>query len=194
MKDDLLVRAHLHDTGQTQAEVAFPGFRLEREAKPKLAHVKCHGRVRALGGIAYLVFVATNPSDRFRVLRDAYFCATGMAHRQRHIDRAVAGVLGQVQGRGMIHVEGNIEGGTVLENASALRYREFPNTQEFMVDPKLGDAPSVGPQCCDPLADQVLEIAVLLLKMLGLKEHAFRPHHFVVPRHAHTRPLLVVTP
>ena len=71
----------------------------------------------------------------------------------------------------------------VREDAGKAPQADFADLQEIPLELDFREAPRVRNERGRPGLDVPLEIAILLLKMLGLKEQPFRPDDAVVGRH-----------
>ena len=121
--------------------------------------------------------------------RGGHFGAAGLAHRQGEVDHAVARALGQVERRGRVGVAGDGEGRAVLHDAGRRGEGEPARGEQVAVEREFGDAPGMRAQRRRARLQQMLDVPVLLLEMLGAEEHALLPDNLVVPHHRFSRPL-----
>jgi len=106
-----------------------------------------------------------------------------VTHRQNEVYDAVACVIGDLNRRWVIDILGDGERRTILKNSPARAEAELAYGQKLTIDLELRYSPRVGCELGDARTHQLLDIAVLLLKVLRPKEHAFGPNYFIVPRH-----------
>jgi hypothetical protein len=183
VEHDLLVGPDLDDARGTEANVPGPLVGLEGETKPQLADLDRGDAFGPGNRIAGLEFVRAIARHRLLGVALDEILGARLARRQRQIDDAVPGVLGHLERRRMVGVVGQAEGRAVLQNAVARGERELAERQQVVVDRQFPDAPGVRPQAADLAADQLFDVAVVLLKMLWLQKQTFGPDDFVVPGH-----------
>ena len=106
-----------------------------------------------------------------------------LAHRRRQIDERIVRAFGQVERRRMIGVAGDREGRAVLEDSGGGGEREPAGREQVAVDRHLDHAPRVRAQRGRARPQHRFRPAVLLLEVLGAKEHSFLPDDPVGPRH-----------
>jgi len=88
----------------------------------------------------------------------------------------------------MIRVVRDRKGRSVRKDPARFGESKPPRRQQAAVDRLLRQALRVGPQVLCTAAEQTLDIAVLLLKVLRSKEHPLRPNNLAVPGHAIEHP------
>ena len=74
----------------------------------------------------------------------------------------------------------------VTEGAEGAGQRHFSLVQRGLIDSQGMKSPRVSYALPEPGVDIARDVAILLLEMLRLKEHALSPDHFVVPGHRNT--------
>jgi hypothetical protein len=75
------------------------------------------------------------------------------------------------------------EGRAVGQDPAAGAQRQLAERELVLVDLQFGKAPAVGPQRATRLSSWLCQVAVVLLQVLRLQQHAFGPDHLVLPRH-----------
>ena len=81
-------------------------------------------------------------------------------------------------------VAGNVERSAVRHHAGGAAQRKLALLGEVAVDFEMRKTPWVGRGIADPGLQQMLVIAVVLLKMMRPQEQTFRPRHLGVPGHS----------
>ena len=189
------VGLHFDDAGQAQAGEAGAFLALQHVAQPGAAHRQL-GRQGGVGmgvvGLEGAQGVARGGT--LRAFGRGHFRAARLAHRQGQVDDLVARALDQVERPGLVGGAGDGEGRAVLEHAGDARQRELARAQQVAVKRQLGYAPGMRTQRRGAGLEQMLEVAILLLIVLGAEEHALLPHHLVVPGHAACVSLLGYAP
>ncbi|MNH11541.1 hypothetical protein D3C79_710570 [compost metagenome] len=99
------------------------------------------------------------------------------------MDNAIAQIVGHFQRRRWQVVTGDIERRAVRQQATGAEDRHLALGKQALVEQQLGEPPSSHAKRAAAGIDQVFEVAIMLLEMLGRDEHAFRPHHAIVPGH-----------
>ena len=104
-------------------------------------------------------------------------------------DAFVARIGRDVEGGRSGIVAGNRERGAVRQDTLGGIEAELAKRERGIVDRHRDEAPGVADGRCEPLAQLVFGIAIVLLEVLGLEEHPLGPDHLVVPGHSDSREL-----
>ncbi|MNH03815.1 hypothetical protein D3C79_630880 [compost metagenome] len=115
---------------------------------------------------------------------------TGALERQGQVHEAITQVVIDVQRAWRQVILGDVERCAVRQQAPSRNDGQFPLGQQALVDQQLGKTPGARRQWPAAGIDQIFEITVMLLKVLGSEEHAFRPDHTIVPGHGFSDRLL----
>ncbi|MNZ62737.1 hypothetical protein D3C78_808660 [compost metagenome] len=102
---------------------------------------------------------------------------------QPQVDNAIAQIVGHFQRRRWQVVAGDVERRAVGQQAAGAENRHLALGKQALVEQQLGETPRGHAQRPVAGVDEVFEVAIMLLEMLGRDEHAFRPHHAIVPGH-----------
>ena len=183
VEDDALVGLDLDDAGDPEADISGAFLGLQHEPQSQAADAQARHALDAGVGVGRFIFDRAVAGGSLVLAVGGELEAPRLAHRQRQIDHAVARVLRQIEGRRVIDVFGNVERRAVLQNAAAGSHGEAAGGQQLAVDLQFGESPGMGPEAVDASAHQPLDIAVILLEVLGTEEHALRPDDLVVPGH-----------
>ena len=98
-------------------------------------------------------------------------------------DEFVPDIGAELERQGGDIVGRKIEGRAVGEKALRPRERDLAERQGGFVDDETDEAPRMAGERADASFDEPFEMAVMLLQVLRLQEHAFRPESLAVPGH-----------
>jgi hypothetical protein len=164
------------------------------EAGVGVRHVVFEGKAQTLfahGHQRAAVQAVAVPGFVFhRAVAGEIFCAGAVIHfghavplrRQRQHHCHVPGFGGDLQGQGHF-IERQAHWRAVGQHAAEALQRQFAERQVLLVQFKTAEAPAIGPQGTDPGFKVCLQKTVVLLQVLWLQQHAFRPDDFTVPGH-----------
>ena len=185
IEHDLVVGLAFDHTGDADRRKTVAGIALEHQAQVEPADLE--------RGVAVDRGVAVAHADLghriARPHRTGGLLGVGLDHagarqHQRENHLFVAGVSGDVEcGRRSV-VAGNRKRGAVGQNAVSRIEAELAEGKRRLVERQRDEAPAITQPCRQTLPQLVFEVAVVLLEMLGLEEHALRPNHLVVPGHS----------
>ena len=103
--------------------------------------------------------------------------------RQAEVDDAIAQAFLDIQRRRRRIVGGDVERRTIRQHAAGADDGQLALGQQGIVQLQLGKAPAARQERAAAAIHQGFQVAVVLLEMLWPQEHAFGPHHAVIPGH-----------
>src|SRR5205807_2689785 len=112
------------------------------------------------------------------------FDLTRTAQRHREIENLIADVGADVDRRRQRIVVGQLERRAVRKYARKTAQRRFADAQQIALELDLGEPPAVRHEGTTSCLDVALNVALLLLEMLGLQEQPLGPNHPVMRRHS----------
>jgi hypothetical protein len=113
------------------------------------------------------------PRQAIRARRALHFLRVGAAERHRQVDDLIARLSADVERCRKRIVVRHAEGGAVREDTGGAAKGELADRQQIAFELVLGEPPAVRREGVAPRFDESLEVAILLLKMLGLEEESF---------------------
>jgi hypothetical protein len=112
------------------------------------------------------------------------FVVAILMQRQRQVNNRVAGALRQIQRQRCIRAAWNGEWRAVLHDSGCHRQGKAPGRQQVAIDRQLSQAPRMRAQRSRSGLQLPSDVPILLLEVLRPEEHAFLPHHLVMPEHS----------
>ncbi len=183
VQHNVAIRPDLDDPRETEREKTGPLVCGEGKAQAQLADPEDRSALASGIGVGGFVFELPVTRGRFGSFEQINVEPATVTHRQNEVYDAVACVIGDLNGRRVIDILGDGERRAILKNSPARAEAEFADGQKLTIDLELRYSPRVRRELGDARTHQLLDIAVLLLKVLRPKEHAFGPNYLIVPRH-----------
>ena len=187
VEHDLLIGAALHDVRERHARVGFGRCALEQQTRAQRRHFEQRWIAAIPRGVGRVEFADLEAQEIFTARRAADFELAGPAQRHRQVEPLIPDVRTDVDRRRQRVVVRHAEGGAVGEHAGEATQADLADLQKIPLELDFREPPAVRDQRLAPAFDIPLEVAILLLKMLGLKEQPFRPDDAVVSRHGRVR-------
>ncbi len=156
---------------EQQAKVHAPGADLTAAAIPRV-------------GIDHFGIEGGIARQHVLLFGAAGFYVVAGHQRQREIYRRAAGIRRNVQPQRLALIA-QVEQAAIGENAAGLADDQLAHVQELAINLLGEEAPGVIVQLLRANLQLVIEVAIILLKMLGAQQHAFLPDDFV-QTHAHS--------
>jgi len=178
------VRLALLDAQGGDAHVAAALLPLEHQPQAQPPHLDPGGLALGAGGVAHLHLAGEVAGHHLGVVVGAHLAAAGTARRHGQVDDLVVGVLGHVQGQGGVVLARHVEGGAVGQHPHGPGQCHLAQGQQLGVQLQAQEPPAEGPDGGAARADQVLDVAVLLLEVVRPQEQPLRPDDLVGPGHA----------
>src|SRR5262249_17262417 len=113
-----------------------------------------------------------------------YLELSGTPQGNRQVQDFVADVPINIDRCRHRRIVGHLKGRAVGKDSGETRQSKLADSQKIPLDLDLGEAPGVSSECLATSLDVALEVAILLLKVLRLKEESLGPDDFVGNRHS----------
>ncbi len=158
-------------------------IRFERKREAQLADLQERARGVGVVAVVRLEIGRAIAREIVALLRSARLRRARAAQRQREHDEQVRGAFGDVERRGQIVVGGEIERRAVGQHAARAAQAELAELEQRVADLDRGEAPARA-QTGGARFELRLKVTVVLLQMLRLQKHPFRPDDLAVPVHS----------
>ena len=183
IENDHPVRAHLAHPGDAHLHHRRGRLVGNLDSQVELADAQRHRPVVLAVGVPRVLVGGAIAQQRIVTVSQAQFGHPRPAQRQGQGDHGVLGVLGHVQRRRYRRIDRNIERRPVGHQAGDPRQSDLSQLQQLLVELDLAESVGIGEQGPGAPFEQALDVALLLLEMVGAKEDALRPDDLVVERH-----------
>ncbi len=187
LEHDLFVGSTLNQMGQWDARVGLGEVAREKESRAQRAHFEQGAVSGRRGDIARLPLPHVVPDQTISACCPTDFCGIGAARRYRQVDNLVANLGPDVDWCGKGIVIRHSERRPVWKHAGGATQRELADAQQVALELDFGEPPAMRDKSLASSFDEPLEVAILLLEVLGLEEQPLGPDDLVMSRHSRIR-------
>jgi hypothetical protein len=185
VQHDLPIRAAFNDLSEGDARVRLRHFTRQQQTGSQRTDFEQRRVSAARCVIAGLEFVDVVPHESVPVGIAVRRELTGPTQRHGEIEDLIADVRADVNRLGQRIVVRQPEGRAVWKHSRRVPQASLADAQEVGFELELGEAPAVRHERLTAALDVALEIALLLLEMLGLQEQPLGPDDAAMRRHSH---------
>ena len=183
VEDDLLVCPAFDHVGQGHAGVRVGDLAGQHQSRAQRPHLEQRRIAAGRRRVARLQFADVMPHEFVDRGTAVGFEFARPAQRHGEIQDLIADVGRDVDRPRQRVVVGHAKRRAVGEHPCDTPQRDLADRQQVALELDVGETPAVGDERMAPSLNIALEIALLLLEVLGLQEQALRPDDSVVVRH-----------